>query len=147
MFNMPQWLANVCAVLLALLPLGLWIAWWLGAANWKRVWPALAAGAWAPVLLLMAVATLAWSRLDARPYDFLGVVSIPNVWWQLGAVCALAAAALLCGWLQGYLGWTPEEVSLEPPVSHDEHDPLLAHMHAHEGHAEEHAEEDAGGHS
>ena len=29
----------------------------------------------------------------------------------------LAALTLLCGWLQGLLGWTPAEVNLEPPVA------------------------------
>jgi hypothetical protein len=44
---------------------------------------------------------------------------VPNFLWQLGAVGALAAIALFCGWLQGYFGWTPEEVSVEPaPAAH-----------------------------
>ena len=35
------------------------------------------------------------------------------------------AAALFCGWLQGYFGWSPQEISLEPPA------PEHGHAHAH----------------
>ncbi len=98
----------------------LWCAWWLGGVNWKKAWPMLAAGGWAPVVLLIVIATLVWSRLSPGGCDCLGVV-IPNVWWQLGGVCGLAAVALFCGWLQGFFGWTPSEISLEPPADHDDH--------------------------
>jgi hypothetical protein len=43
-------------------------------------------------------------------------MTIPNFWWQLGGVGLLVGTALFCGWLQGVLGWTPEEIDLEPPV-------------------------------
>jgi hypothetical protein len=128
--EMPEWLAHLIAVLQGLIPIALWCAWWLWGVNWKKAWPVLAAGGWVPVVLLMAVATLVWSRLDARGCNCLGAVVIPNVWWQLGSVCTLAAVALFCGWLQGYFGWTPAEISLEPPAVHDDH----AHA-AHDGHA------------
>jgi hypothetical protein len=125
---MPEWLAQVFAVLPWLLPGVLWCIWWLWGVNWKRAWPTLAQGGWAPVLLLMAVATMAWSRLQPGPCGCLGFVTIPNVWWQLGSVCALVAAALFCGWLQGYFGWAPPEYSLEPPPVHGNgHDHAFAH--------------------
>jgi hypothetical protein len=108
--------------LLVLLPLILWCAWWLGGVNWTKAWPVLAGGGWAPVLLLMAVATLAWSSIQPVPPDWL---ALPNVWWQLACVCGLAAIALFCGWLQGYFGWAPAEIDLEPP--------------AHAGHGADHA--------
>src|SRR5262245_31283935 len=47
-------------LLYALLPVGLWCVWWLCAVDWKRLWPVLARGAWAPVVLLMVAAALAW---------------------------------------------------------------------------------------
>ncbi len=100
---MPEWLAQVSEVLLRLLPGGLWCAWWLWAVNWQRAWPVLARGGWAPALLLMALATLVWSRLAPGSCACLGFVTVPNVWWQLGGVCTLAALALFCGWLQGRL--------------------------------------------
>jgi hypothetical protein len=41
---------------------------------------------------------------------------LANFWWQLGAVGLIAGSALFCGWLQGYFGWTPAEMELEPAV-------------------------------
>jgi hypothetical protein len=122
--DLPEWLSRLFAVLLQLLPAGLWCAWWLWAVNWKKTWPVLARGAWVPVVLLMLVAAGVWSRLAPGPYSGLGVVTIPNFWWQLGGVGALAAAALFCGYLQGYFGWEPAEIDLELPApahGHDHH--------------------------
>lgn len=99
-----------------LLLLTAWCVWWLWGVNWHKLWPVLGAGAWAPLVLLMLMATLAWSRLDPSP----------SAWWQLGIVCGLVALALFCGWLQGHFGWTPPEYSVEPPPP-TEHD----HGHGH----------------
>ena len=107
-------LERVVGVLLALLPGGLWVAWWLWAVNWNRVWPVLARGGWAPALLLFLMSAAVWSRVDPVPCTSLGVV-LPNFFWQLGCVSALAAVALFCGWLQGRLRWAPAEVNVEPP--------------------------------
>jgi hypothetical protein len=98
----------------------------LWGVNWKKAWPVLAQGAWVPVVLLMYLATLAWSRLDPSEWNCLGIVTIPNGWWQLGSISALVGVALFCGWLQTYMGWTPHEVNLEPAPaghghSHDHH--------------------------
>jgi hypothetical protein len=122
---MPEGLARVVATLQDWLPWILWCVWWLWAVNWKKTWPMLAEGGWVPVLLLMGMASLAWTSIDARSCNCLGFVTLPNGWWQLGSVCTLAVLALLCGWLQGYFGWTPQEISVEPPISHDDH----AHAH------------------
>jgi hypothetical protein len=93
-----------------------WLAWWLWGVSWKNVWPVLAEGAWLPALLILVVAALVWSEIAPSECACLGFVTVPNFWWQLGGVGLLAAATLLCGWLQGVFGWTPDEVSLEPPV-------------------------------
>lgn len=117
-------------VLLALLPWVLWCAFWLWAVNWHKAWPMLADGGWVPVVLLMVMASLAWAAIDARPCNCLGLMTLANGWWQLGTVCTLAALALLCGWLQGYFAWAPQEISLEPPPpEHDHHDGHAAHAH------------------
>jgi hypothetical protein len=113
-------------VLLWLLVLVPWVLWWLLAVNWRKAWPMLAEGGWAPVVLLMLMTSMAWAMIDARPCDCLGFVVVPNGWWQLGYVSMLMALALVCGWLQGYFGWTPAEISVEPPPAE--------HLH-HEGHA------------
>jgi hypothetical protein len=124
-WELPDGLARVVYVL----PWALWCVWWLCGVNWRKAWPMLAEGGWAPVVLLMVMASLAWTAIDARSCDCLGLATIPNGWWQLGAVCTLAVLALLCGWLQGYFAWTPQEISVEPPPA--AHDPHNGHAHAH----------------
>jgi hypothetical protein len=118
-------------ILVALLPWAVWCVWWLWGVNWKKAWPMLAAGGWAPVVLLMILTSLAWAAIDARSCDCLGFMVLPNGWWQFGEICTLAALALFCGWLQGYFGWTPQEISVEPPPPelnhHDGHAPAHAH--------------------
>jgi hypothetical protein len=119
-----------------------WVAWWLWGVNWRRAWPILASGGWIPVVLLMVVSALVWSRLAPSACDCLGFVTVANFWWQLGAVGLLGAVALFCGWLQGVFGWTPPEISLEPPAAHTDE----SHGHEHpvgtlHGHGEFHADE------
>ena len=103
-----------------------WLAWWLWGVNWKNAWTVLAQGAWLPVLLLMIVSALVWSQIAPSDCSCLGFVRVANFWWQLGGVGLLVAVTLFCGWLQGVLGWTPSEISLEPPPA-----PALEHGHGH----------------
>jgi hypothetical protein len=93
-----------------------WVAWWLWGVNWKKTWRVLGDGAWAPLLLMMLMVALVWSRLDPADCSCLHLFTVPTFWWQLGQVSLLVAVAFLCGWLQGVFGWTPEEINLEPPV-------------------------------
>ena len=115
MYDQPAGLERVLAVLLALLPAGLWCAWWLWCVNWKDVWPVLARGAWLVVVLLVLSSALAWSAIFPSTCNCIGV-PLPNFWWQLGYVAMLVAVALFCGWLQGVFRWTPSEISLDPPA-------------------------------
>jgi hypothetical protein len=110
-------LAPLVSLMVASLLLIGWIAWWLWAVNWKKLWPVLAEGAWAPVVLLMVGGALAWSQLAPSTCSCLGIVIVPNFWWQLSDVALLAILALLCGWVQGLMHWQPAEISLEPPAS------------------------------
>jgi hypothetical protein len=110
-----------------------WVAWWLWGVNWKRTWPVLREGAWAPLVLLMIVTALAWSRLAPGPCECLGFAVVPNFWWQLGYVAMLVAIALLCGWLQGVFAWAPAEINLDPPAHGHGHD-----GHGHDDHGHEH---------
>jgi hypothetical protein len=113
-----------------------WAAWWLGAVNAKKTRYVLARGGWAPALLLIVLAALVWSRLEPRPCDCLGFMTVPNFWWQLGYVSMLAATALFCGWLQSVLHWTPPEIHIDPP----------AHSHGH-AHGQGHGHEPGHGHA
>src|SRR5260370_30533676 len=90
-----------------------WVAWWLWAVDWRKLGPTLARGAWAPVVLLGLIAAAAWSMAAPGEADW-GAFVVPNFLWQLGAVASLIGVALLCGWLQGRLGWTPPEIPVEP---------------------------------
>ena len=113
------------------LPVGLWCAWWLWCVNWKKAGPVLAAGGWLPVVLLMFISALAWSRISPATFNWLGF-PIANGLWQLGIVTGLTLLAFFCGWVQGRLGWTPAEVSFEPPA------PEHGHGHGHHGHQAHH---------
>src|SRR5207253_3216218 len=105
-----------------------WVAWWVWGVDWRAAWRALAAGAWLPVVLLMVVSALVWSQMAPSDCSCLGFTTVPNFWWQLGAVGLLGALTLFCGWLQGVMGWTPSEISLQPPAAHH-HGQDHAHSH------------------
>jgi hypothetical protein len=105
----PAWVGWTIAALV-------WVAVWLWAVNWKKTWPVLAEGGWVPLLLLMVIATLAWSRLQPD-----------QLWFQLGIVSGLVAVALFCGWLQSIFGFTPPEIPVGPPVH-------PGHGYEHDGH-------------
>jgi hypothetical protein len=119
-----QWLAAWSLLIV-------WVVWWLWGANWKKIWPVLAGGAWAPVVLLLVVAALVWSQIAPTAGLLFGFIPVGNFWYQLGWVCSLAALALFCGWLQGILHWAPAEIELEPAAAH-------GHGHQH-GHTATHA--------
>lgn len=93
----------------------LWIVWWLAAVDWRKMWPVLGRGGWAPLFLLVVLAALVWSRLDATERF------APVFWWHLAAVSALVLLAFVCGWLQGILQCAPPEISVNPPPTHHAH--------------------------
>ena len=103
-----------------------WVAWWLLAVNWTKTWQVLARGAWAPLVLLMLVSALVWSRIAPGDYN-LGLATIPNFWWQFGAVGLLVCLAFFCGWLQELFHWVPPEIDLNPPVVDPSHGHALGH--------------------
>jgi hypothetical protein len=109
-----QWLASWLLLLV-------WIAWWLWAVDWRKAWPVLAQGAWVPVVLLLSMGALVWSRLVPDRFEIPGVISIGNFWYQLIEVALLAGIALFCGWIQGIRNWAPPEIDLEPPTAHESH--------------------------
>ncbi len=92
-----------------------WLAWWIAAVNWRRLWPTLARGAWLPVALLLVMAAIVWSRVSPGDHVLFGSVHVSALGWHLGAVGIIAGLAFLCGWLQGILGWAPAEMEIEPP--------------------------------
>jgi hypothetical protein len=127
-----------------------WVAWWLLGVNWNKAWRVLGQGAWVPLVLIVIVAALVWSQIAPSSCACLGFVSVPNFWWQLGGLSLLVCSMLFLGWLQGYFGWTPAEVQVEPPHAQDEHGhvghgadtghgPEYGHVHVHDpGHHHHH---------
>jgi hypothetical protein len=116
-------LANVLTVVL---PIAAWCAWWLWCVNWTKLWPVLARGAWAAVVLFILMGGVVWGRVDPMPLTWSGYY-IPALTWHLGATMILAAVALLCGWLQGVLGWAPPEFPVHPAPAAHGHDHGPAH--------------------
>jgi len=126
--ELPHWLNQIFTFLLAILPGGLWMAFWLFAVNWKRTWKFLADGAWAPLILLALMSAFVWSRIAPSTCNCLYFVTLPNFVWQLGSVAALICCALFSGWLQGVLHIQPFEAEFDPP----------AHAHSHDHHGHDH---------
>jgi hypothetical protein len=131
-------LINVLSILARLAapwwPVLVWIAFWLWVVDWRKLWPRLAEGAWAPLTLLGIMVALMWSSLLPAPY-VVGDLILASFWWQLLAVALLICSALFFGWLQGVLAWHPLEIAIEAPSSGGNgHD----HDHGHNGHGEAH---------
>ena len=55
-----------------------WFAWWLFGVNWSKVWPTLRKGAWAPLVLLILIAALVWSRLSPSDIWFGDLWMVPR---------------------------------------------------------------------
>ena len=103
------------------LPVLAWVAWWLWGVNWRRLWPTLRQGAWAPILLLAFLVALVWTFVSPGPYTLLGL-TLPGFWWQAAAVVLLLVLAACCGWVQVVYGWCPQEAPLQvAPAQSQEH--------------------------
>jgi hypothetical protein len=98
-----------------------WLAWALFGIAWKRTWPVLAEGAWAPVVLLSILVALVWGSLSPSSVIFLGFLPLGSFWWKLGAIWLVLALTCFCGWLQGLLYWTPPAINIEPPTTAADH--------------------------
>jgi hypothetical protein len=126
-------LQPVFAVLLALVPGGLWCLFWLLCVNWRKLWPVLAQGAWTGVVLIGLISVMVWSRLDDRAWN-LASLTLPNYWWQFVCVTALIGVALFCGWFQGVIGYSAPDMNVEMPSGHEDHVHDHHHDHGHHAH-------------
>jgi hypothetical protein len=122
-YSTPEPLANAPWLLTVVLPLGLWCVWWLCCTDWPKLWPVLARGAWAAVVLFVLMGGVVWGRLDPDGFGAPGYALAAHV----AAAAGLAGLAFFCGWLQGLLGWTPPEFPVHPPAAAHDH----GHAHAH----------------
>jgi hypothetical protein len=124
--DLPTWMIQI----LLIVPYLLWFVFCLLAINWKKMWPTLAEGAWAPAVLVVIFAAILWSQVHAVNVTLFGFLVIGNFWWQLGALGLLTGAALFAGWVQTRYSWTPIEIATEPPA----HGPGHGHEHGHHDH-------------
>jgi hypothetical protein len=108
-------------------PVIFWIAWWTFAVNWTKACRVLKDGAWAPLVLLWLMIAGVWSQVNPTVLVLGPNLALANFWWQLLAVGLAIGSALFCGWLQMHYGWTPTEISVEPPA----HAPDAAHGQGH----------------
>jgi len=136
-------------LVLELLLLFAWVAWWLWTVNWVTAWDWLARGAWVGVVLLVVIAALVWSQIGPRELD-VGFTQVPNFWWQLAATALLAGVALFCGWVQGVAGWMPADIPIYPPEAmHDDthgHEHPVGTFHGHEAFHEDEPQVGGNGH-
>jgi hypothetical protein len=105
-----------------------WLGWWLWLVDWRQFWPALARGAWLPLLLVLGlISFLAWHLQLPWLADWKPAILAP-----LTMTVLLFGSILLCGWLQEVFSWHPVEITLQAtaPVHHHEHQ----HHHADHGH-------------
>jgi hypothetical protein len=89
-------------VLLPLLPLVVWVAFWTLAVNWTKLRSALLAGGWVGLVLLGFLAVLVWGTV-APPatgaHQFFGL-TLGNFVGKTVLVTALICIMLLCGSVQ-----------------------------------------------
>lgn len=118
-------LATLGALVLPLLPLIAWVAFWLFAVNWTKLRRVLLDGGWVGAVLIGLVAVLAWGMI-APPaggaHHMLGL-SLSNFVGKTVYVTILFCIALLCGSVQLAGFYTPRE---EEPAD-EEHAPAVAH--------------------
>jgi hypothetical protein len=89
-------------VLLPLLPLLAWVAYWTFAVNWTRLRAVLLQGGWVGLVLLGFLAVLVWGTVAppaAGAHLFLGL-TLGNFVGKTVLVTALICIMLLCGSVQ-----------------------------------------------
>ena len=132
---------SLFAVLIPWTPLIAWVAFWLLAVNWEKLYPILAKGAVIGVLLVGLMAVLVWGLIapppdgvhylyGLRPSNFVGKGVYVTMLMTIMALCGSVQLSGACGSL------FPEEV----PEEHHGND----HDHGHSNHA--HADHGHGDH-
>lgn len=121
MSDWPAWLQQALTLTATLVPYALWFIFCLFAINWRKMWPTLAEGAWAPLVLLIGLVAVVWSRIQPSHWTIVPGLAIPNLWWQAIALSLIAGLGLFAGWLQIKYGLTPFDVPINVAVEHPGH--------------------------
>jgi hypothetical protein len=137
-------LVNLLAVVLPWTPLIAWIAFWLLAVNWEKLYPVLARGAIIGVLLIGLMMILVWGLIappddgvhhlfGLNPSNFVGKTIYVTMLLTIMALCGSVQLSGACGSFCHF----PED---EPEHAHDGHD------HGHDDHGHGHSNHDHGEH-
>lgn len=122
-------LLAILAVVSPWTPLLMWLAFWLFAVDWSRLWPVLARGGLIGVVLIGLMMTLIWGSI-APPTGgshFILGLTLSNFVGKFVYVTALLVMMLLCGsaQLSGACGsWANFN---EPELPEDDHAHAAAH--------------------
>jgi hypothetical protein len=121
---------SIGRVLLPLLPLVAWVAFWTFAVNWTKLRSVLLQGGWVGVVLLGFLAVLVWGTVAppaAGAHQFVGL-TLGNFVGKTVLVTALICIMLLCGSVQ-LSGACGSWCQFEEPAEEEHH---------HAGHGDSH---------
>lgn len=136
---------EVIVALLAFLapwaPLAAWIAFWLLAVNWEKLYLVATKGAVLGILLIMAMMILTWGLIAPhdRGYHAMFGLEITNFVGKTIYVTMLMTIALLCGAVQlsgacGTLVHFPDNEEVDDHAHEHGHDGHDVHHHSHSSH-------------
>ena len=131
---------NLLALVLPWTPLIAWVAFWLLAVNWEKLYPVLAKGAVIGVLLIGVMMVLVWGLISPppdgvhhlfglHPSNFVGKTIYVTMLLTIMALCGSVQLSGACGPLCQF----PEET---PDDEHGGHD----HGHGNDDHDHSHAD-------
>ncbi len=80
-------------------PLIAWIAFWMLAVNWRKLYPVISSGGWIGLLLLWFTMILVWGVVDPKNHDFV-VLQVSNFFGKMIYVTGLFVIMSLCGTVQ-----------------------------------------------
>lgn len=137
-------IVDLLAIIVPWAPLIAWIAFWLLAVNWEKLYPVLAKGAVIGVILIGLMMILIWGLIapppdgvhhlfGLRPTNFVGKTIYVTMLFTIMALCGSVQLSGACGPLCRF----PED---QPEDDHHAHD------HGHDDHGHGHHEHAGHGH-
>jgi hypothetical protein len=137
---MAKLLGALGVLLIPVIPLAIWIAFWLFAVNWAKLRSALLSGGMIGLFLIGLVAVIVWGAV-APPaegvHNFLGL-KLSNLVGKTVLVTGLACIMLLCGSVQ-LSGFCANWCQFEDDSAEGElHAAIHGHGDGHGGHHDDH---------
>ena len=136
-------IVNLLVLVVPWTPLIAWIAFWLLAVNWEKLYPVLAKGAIIGVLLIGVMMVLVWGLISPppdgvhhlfglKPTNFVGKTIYVTMLFTIMALCGSVQLSGACGDLF-------PEADAEESDGHG-HDGNGGHGHGHDDHGHGHTE-------